>query len=157
MQNRRQKCQEHERSVCEGYPTGSTPAQRLASKKRAGGFRLRLGFHGGDSGIRTRDPRVANAMLSQLSYIPINKMQDDIVPENRADVKLLSQIKSPGLLLDILPFNLVGILVGILVKQGVQVIRLFVVVVEKLAKERMSILGELYDTRQNIDILIGLT
>ena len=26
---------------------------------------------GGDSGIRTRDPRVANAMLSQLSYIPI--------------------------------------------------------------------------------------
>ncbi len=27
---------------------------------------------GGDGGIRTLDPRVANAMLSQLSYAPMN-------------------------------------------------------------------------------------
>ena len=29
-----------------------------------------LHFHGGDDGIRTHDPHVANVMLSQLSYIP---------------------------------------------------------------------------------------
>ena len=27
-------------------------------------------FHGGDEGIRTLGPHVANVMLSQLSYIP---------------------------------------------------------------------------------------
>ncbi len=27
-------------------------------------------FRGGDDGIRTHDPHVANVMLSQLSYIP---------------------------------------------------------------------------------------
>ena len=30
----------------------------------------RLSFRGGDDGIRTHDPHVANVMLSQLSYIP---------------------------------------------------------------------------------------
>ena len=30
-----------------------------------------LHFHGGDDGIRTHDPYVANVMLSQLSYIPM--------------------------------------------------------------------------------------
>ena len=30
----------------------------------------RLNFRGGDDGIRTHDPHVANVMLSQLSYIP---------------------------------------------------------------------------------------
>ena len=29
-----------------------------------------LHFRGGDDGIRTHDPHVANVMLSQLSYIP---------------------------------------------------------------------------------------
>ncbi len=29
-----------------------------------------FGFRGGDDGIRTHDPHVANVMLSQLSYIP---------------------------------------------------------------------------------------
>ena len=29
-------------------------------------------FDGGDDGIRTHDPHVANVMLSQLSYIPID-------------------------------------------------------------------------------------
>lgn len=33
----------------------------------------RSGFRGGDDGIRTHDPYVANVMLSQLSYIPTNK------------------------------------------------------------------------------------
>ena len=31
----------------------------------------RSDFRGGDDGIRTHDPHVANVMLSQLSYIPI--------------------------------------------------------------------------------------
>lgn len=30
----------------------------------------RSDFRGGDDGIRTHDPHVANVMLSQLSYIP---------------------------------------------------------------------------------------
>lgn len=30
-------------------------------------------FRGGDDGIRTHDPHVANVMLSQLSYIPTNR------------------------------------------------------------------------------------
>lgn len=29
-------------------------------------------FRGGDEGIRTLDPHVANVVLSQLSYIPTN-------------------------------------------------------------------------------------
>lgn len=32
---------------------------------------LTCGKRGGDDGIRTHDPHVANVMLSQLSYIPI--------------------------------------------------------------------------------------
>lgn len=31
---------------------------------------LTCGKRGGDDGIRTHDPHVANVMLSQLSYIP---------------------------------------------------------------------------------------
>ena len=34
-------------------------------------YRRPLHFHGGDDGIRTHDPYVANVMLSQLSYIPM--------------------------------------------------------------------------------------
>lgn len=37
-----------------------------------------LSISGGDDGIRTHDPHVANVMLSQLSYIPRNR-QDSIL------------------------------------------------------------------------------
>ena len=37
---------------------------------RKGLLREALGLRGGDDGIRTHDPHVANVMLSQLSYIP---------------------------------------------------------------------------------------
>ena len=33
-------------------------------------FRLEIFFVGGDGGIRTLDPQIANLMLSQLSYVP---------------------------------------------------------------------------------------
>ena len=32
--------------------------------------RLEIFFIGGDGGIRTLDPQIANLMLSQLSYVP---------------------------------------------------------------------------------------
>lgn len=43
-------------------------------------------FYGGDDGIRTHDPHVANVVLSQLSYIPVNG-QDGILPLCRENVK----------------------------------------------------------------------
>ncbi len=38
-------------------------------------MRARINFRGGDDGIRTHDPHVANVMLSQLSYIPTGYMR----------------------------------------------------------------------------------
>lgn len=38
--------------------------------KQAGTMSDLPSFRGGDDGIRTHDPHVANVMLSQLSYIP---------------------------------------------------------------------------------------
>ena len=46
----------------------SQPMLLFSAKKRAG--RLTCPFFGGDGGIRTHDPYVANVMLSQLSYTP---------------------------------------------------------------------------------------
>ena len=42
----------------------------LDSKKKGQDLRPDLVLRGGDDGIRTHDPHVANVMLSQLSYIP---------------------------------------------------------------------------------------
>ena len=39
-------------------------------QNRPGALPSLFGFHGGDEGIRTLGPHVANVMLSQLSYIP---------------------------------------------------------------------------------------
>ena len=39
-------------------------------------------FVGGDGGIRTHDPYVANVMLSQLSYTPIFTLQFKIIPHH---------------------------------------------------------------------------
>lgn len=39
-------------------------------QQKAGEVISGFGFRGGDDGIRTHDPHVANVMLSQLSYIP---------------------------------------------------------------------------------------
>ncbi len=36
--------------------------------------------HGGDEGARTLDPHVANVVLSQLSYIPINRQDGIFLP-----------------------------------------------------------------------------
>lgn len=36
--------------------------------------------HGGDEGARTLDPHVANVVLSQLSYIPINRQDSIFLP-----------------------------------------------------------------------------
>ena len=40
------------------------------AKKKGQNLPSDLVFRGGDDGIRTHDPHVANVMLSQLSYIP---------------------------------------------------------------------------------------
>ena len=42
----------------------------LQNAKQVGSFPDLSGLRGGDDGIRTHDPHVANVMLSQLSYIP---------------------------------------------------------------------------------------
>jgi hypothetical protein len=53
------------------YPHVSLPRRILPKKKAAGkNPRLTECFFGGDEGIRTLDFSVANAALSQLSYIP---------------------------------------------------------------------------------------
>ena len=43
------------------------------NKSIAGGNSSRTGWNGGDEGTRTPDPRDANAVLSQLSYIPTGR------------------------------------------------------------------------------------
>ena len=59
--------QDHARG-CASCPTGHlTPT---AIKSRSGLLPTCLSSHGGDEGIRTLGPHVANVMLSQLSYIP---------------------------------------------------------------------------------------
>ena len=42
------------------------------NNKKAGPLLDLRVYHGGDDGIRTRDPYVANVMLYQLSYIPMD-------------------------------------------------------------------------------------
>ena len=42
------------------------------AKKKGQDLHPDLALRGGDDGIRTHDPHVANVMLSQLSYIPTN-------------------------------------------------------------------------------------
>ena len=47
------------------------PSPRAFGKEKGRRWDRRpVHFHGGDDGIRTHDPHVANVMLSQLSYIP---------------------------------------------------------------------------------------
>ena len=43
-------------------------------KAEALNFRLEIFFIGGDGGIRTLDPQIANLMLSQLSYVPKTRL-----------------------------------------------------------------------------------
>ena len=50
---------------------GANPwPQRLRVGQRRQAPEFRRGWGGGDEGTRTPDPRDANAVLSQLSYIP---------------------------------------------------------------------------------------
>ena len=42
----------------------------IQTQNRLGALPSLFDFHGGDEGIRTLGPHVANVMLSQLSYIP---------------------------------------------------------------------------------------
>lgn len=54
------------------------------------GFPTCLNIRGGDDGIRTHDPHVANVMLSQLSYIPTGSAliaRGNILPVLEAFVK----------------------------------------------------------------------
>ena len=53
-------------------PVGSNPiiSNLRRDAIRAGKLPSPYNFRGGDDGIRTHDPHVANVMLSQLSYIP---------------------------------------------------------------------------------------
>lgn len=52
------------RELC--TPSGAQSHKQQKAGEVISGF----GFRGGDDGIRTHDPHVANVMLSQLSYIP---------------------------------------------------------------------------------------
>ena len=57
------------------------------------GFPTCLNIRGGDDGIRTHDPHVANVMLSQLSYIPRNG-QDGILLLHLVNVKRIFRLFS---------------------------------------------------------------
>ena len=61
-------------SSCRRFRPGRilSPTSPKCPRKEKGlpDYQQPLHFHGGDDGIRTHDPYVANVMLSQLSYIP---------------------------------------------------------------------------------------
>ena len=59
-----------------GHSTGEAAEQRVSPRdlhhiNKRPAKRGICNFYGGDEGIRTLDPGIANAVLSQLSYIPI--------------------------------------------------------------------------------------
>lgn len=70
-----------------------TPQRRSISNKKNAVHKNGVESSGGDDGIRTHDPHVANVVLSQLSYIPRNG-QESILRFYRGNVKLHSQVFS---------------------------------------------------------------
>ena len=55
---------------CASRPVGRLVSDGARKKSRPELLPTCLSSHGGDEGIRTLGPHVANVMLSQLSYIP---------------------------------------------------------------------------------------
>lgn len=126
-------------------------------------------FYGGDDGIRTHDPHVANVVLSQLSYIPING-QDGILPlccenvkeefrnfsRNRA-VARTRRRKEPGTrrtMLDhvlVVFFDIVFVVIG----SGAGIGGVLAAVDERPEHRRPGFHVEQLDhARQNVDILV---
>ena len=91
------------------HPLETCAAGRTKKSHNDKCFTYHYGFIRGDSGIRTRDLCVANAALSQLSYIPKYQLPDYYI---RAAV-LLSSMN-----LKVIPAKECGHLLGFLRKEG---------------------------------------
>lgn len=78
-----------EDSIAAENPTSFVKYSSIARHKTGRDISRPVNFRGGDDGIRTHDPHVANVMLSQLSYIPtkVRIARESIFPATRPFVK----------------------------------------------------------------------